>query len=306
MADEGFDVWLGNARGNIYSRNHTILNPDGDKHERSKFWNFSWHEIGIYDLPATIDHILHTTQMEKLHYIGHSQGCTTLFVMCSERPEYNKKILFGNMLAPAAYMSPMKNFLFNLFSDIDKVFPLVPLADSIGLYEFLPSEELYGLFGRDFCYNKTNSICERTISFFLGKGTDQWNLTMVPVISGHTPSGSSTNQVIHYVQLVEVPRFQQFDYGKIGNLFRYKCVTPPEYDLSKVKAKLAFYFTRDNDGLILGENVRRLIQMLPNVMSSRVVQLEDFNHSDFLWGINAKSLIYKHIIDDMKQADLIE
>ncbi|RZF48831.1 hypothetical protein LSTR_LSTR003211 [Laodelphax striatellus] len=50
LAREGWDVWLGNARGNAYSRNHILLNPSG-----SKFWDFSWHEMGTKDLPAMID-----------------------------------------------------------------------------------------------------------------------------------------------------------------------------------------------------------------------------------------------------------
>lgn len=102
LADEGFDVWLGNARGTKYSRNHTTLNPD-----KSDFWKFSWHEIGSIDLPTQIDYILEHTGGSALHYVGYSQGTTSYFVMASSRPEYNKKIKVATLMAPIAYMGNM-------------------------------------------------------------------------------------------------------------------------------------------------------------------------------------------------------
>lgn len=36
LADHGYDVWLGNARGTSHSRKHVTLNPDYD----SSYWQF--------------------------------------------------------------------------------------------------------------------------------------------------------------------------------------------------------------------------------------------------------------------------
>lgn len=104
LSSAGYDVWMGNARGNKHSRQHVSMSP-----ETEEFWNFSWDEIGRYDLPAMIDFVLNTTSKEKLAYIGHSQGTTAFFVMCSEKPEYNEKITTMIALAPLAWASHMKS-----------------------------------------------------------------------------------------------------------------------------------------------------------------------------------------------------
>lgn len=52
---------MGNARGNMFSRNHTTLNPN-----EPEFWKFSIHELGVIDLPAMIDYILLQTNQTQL------------------------------------------------------------------------------------------------------------------------------------------------------------------------------------------------------------------------------------------------
>jgi lysosomal acid lipase/cholesteryl ester hydrolase len=118
LADLGYDVWLGNNRGNRYSTRHIALFPD-----TREFWDFTFHDIGLFDLPAIIDYSLQATGQSRVHYIGHSQGTTAFWVMASMRPSYNTRIMSMQALAPAAYMhntrSPYVIFLSLFLNTMD-------------------------------------------------------------------------------------------------------------------------------------------------------------------------------------------
>lgn len=112
LAEAGYDVWLGNARGTYYSRAHTTMDPDINQ----EYWNFSWEEIGTKDLPAMIDYALRVTGKKRLHYIGHSQGTTVFWAMGSLRPSYNDKIISMQAFAPVAYLTNNASPLFIVLS----------------------------------------------------------------------------------------------------------------------------------------------------------------------------------------------
>lgn len=122
LADLGYDVWMGNARGNTWSRRHEDYDPNKFL---SKFWDFSWHEIGVYDVPAMIDHIIETTGTEKIFYIAHSQGATAFYVMLSEKPEYNNKIRLMAGIGPAAYMGHLPNLLLRIVAKLEKTIQVI-------------------------------------------------------------------------------------------------------------------------------------------------------------------------------------
>ena len=99
LARNGHDVWVGNSRGNSFSRLHKYLDPDYDL----KYWDFSFEEMGLYDTKAEIDYIKAQTGRDKVAYIGMSQGSSQMLYALAVNNEYYKKnlsIFIG--LCPAA------------------------------------------------------------------------------------------------------------------------------------------------------------------------------------------------------------
>lgn len=157
LSDKGYDVWLGNARGSKHSMNHRNLSIDS-----GEFWNFSWHEIGFYDLPAMIDCMLMTTGSSKAFYAGHSQGTTSFVVFLSTRPDYNQKIIRAHLMAPATFMENLPHPAVRaLANDVKNGF--------FGDFKYLNFASLWGVsdrFSRIFCdvRSATLPLC-RTIIF---------------------------------------------------------------------------------------------------------------------------------------------
>jgi lysosomal acid lipase/cholesteryl ester hydrolase len=79
MASEGFDVWLANSRGSKYSRTHEKYDPDSSL----EFWNFSFIEMAMFDLPQSVDYVLEQTGRQNLTYVAHSMGTTIGYIAIS-------------------------------------------------------------------------------------------------------------------------------------------------------------------------------------------------------------------------------
>ncbi|XP_039755663.1 lipase 1-like [Pararge aegeria] len=301
LAEEGYDVWMGNARGNYFSRRHRRLNPDALLN--TAFWEFSWDEIGNKDLPAMIDFVLQRTRKSALHYIGFSQGTTVFFVMASLRPEYNKKIISMQAMAPVAYMrhnsSPLLNALAPFARRIEE------MAGRRGIAEFLGKRPIYTKIGKEFCMDgaETQALCSEVIFFIAGNsGEGQHNATMLPVILGHYPAGIALRQAAHYGQAIAGGDFRRYDHGPVVNRRIYGFAVPPRYDLSRVSAPVYLHYS-ETDPLADLRDVERLFRELGNVAGRLRVKPRVFSHVDFVWGVDAKTIVYNSIIGSMRRRD---
>lgn len=291
LADAGYDVWMGNYRGNTYSRRHVSLDPD----QGVDFWSFSWDEMGIIDLPTMIDFVLDNTGQENLYYVGFSMGTTTFLAMMSEKPEYNDKIRVATLMAPPAYMTHVKGVIAWLAPYSDNLDLVLTL---LGKGEFLPSRNITDEWVELFCDEEavTAEICYNLLFLIVGPDSELINKEYLPVILAHTPAGTSVHTINHYAQLIMSGGFHMYDYGFLGNQNHYGQSSPPDFNLANVQIPVALFWGQ-NDWLATPEDVAILAPQLPNLILNQRVPFDNFNHLDFVWAINADELVYFQLMD---------
>nr|XP_039250443.1 gastric triacylglycerol lipase-like [Styela clava] len=292
LADAGFDVWMGNIRGNTYSRDHVYLNPDTDE----KYWRFSWQQMSEYDLPAMVDAVLRLTDQTSLYYIGHSQGTLIAFARLSEDPVFNKKIKMMFGLAPVATLghirSPIK--MFSGLTDIAQfgvsLFGGAEIMPSTSLSKWI-TIKLHKMTQDDsFAYHGHNLLL-----FLVGFNVKHYHRDRLAVFLAQTPSGTSLHNFIHMSQLVSSGRTQKWDFGSVAeNMKAYGQESPPEYDVSKISTPVAL-FLGSRDDLADPRDARMLAAKLRSMVHFRMIK--SWDHLDFMWGKDAPSMLYPDIVE---------
>ncbi|CAL1684019.1 unnamed protein product [Lasius platythorax] len=294
LADQGYDVWLGNYRGNTYSRAHTSLSPS-----ELKFWDFSFHEMGIYDLPAMITFITNMRSQPLHTYIGHSMGTTSFYIMASERPKIARMVQMMINFAPGVFLSHMESPLKHITHFLKEFEMIMRLFFHD---ELLPQSDLLRFVSKYVCNQNldTQKFCADIIFMTCGFDREQFNYTLLPVILNHDPAGSSAKTILHYNQVYQSDKFRQYDYGLLKNLFMYHSPEPPNYDLANITVPIALFYG-SNDWIVNTVNVKKLHRILPNVVDIYEVPWPNFNHLDFIWAKDAPKLVYERVLKIMRE-----
>ncbi|XP_055906400.1 lipase 3-like [Eupeodes corollae] len=297
LADEGYDVWMGNFRGNLYSRNHRELNPDALLN--SNFWDFTWHEMGTMDLPAMIDYIRGKTGEDKMHYFGHSQGTTTFFVMSSLNETYQSYIKSAHMITPLVYVEQLDSIFLEVANKvISLINPLATLA--AGNTEFRPNGTITELAGAALCRDRPRELCSNILFLLTGFNEITVDPAILNDVLAITPAGASTKCFLHYFQVHDSNQFQQYDYGLLGNLRRYRNSKPPTYPLENVNVPVFLYWGEE-DRLIHKPDIERLAAKLPNV--KRVFGIKNGTHQYPMYSPFIKEQLYDLVVADVKSIE---
>ncbi|XP_057334562.1 lipase 1-like [Microplitis mediator] len=293
LADRGYDVWMGNSRGNTHGMSHVNLTTND-----YEFWDFSFNEMGIYDLPATINYIKNITN-DTVIIIGHSQGTMISFIMESERPEMAKNVKALICLAPVAFLEHI-NIRVRIIGPFLTMFGR--LYRKLGIFNsFGVQSPLYKFMNSLGCkLSKIQMAFCRNIYFTILAADNQFNNSIFPLVLSHFPAGTSSKNLFHFTQGITSKRFAKYDYGKNKNLEIYNSPKSPEYNLSRVTSPVALIYS-DADFATDQKDVEALSKLLPNIADKYKVKYPDFTHMDFIWAKDAKKLVYDHVIELVKK-----
>jgi len=294
LADEGYDVWMMNFRGNLYSRNHTTLDPDNTT---GPFWSFTWWEMGTQDLPAAVNLMLTIAGTQEFQVVGHSQGMTVLYVMLDQHPDLASRIKLISGMAPLSYNSHTQGMLRWC----------TPFLSSLPLEysqtEFLRPSKILHLLTDMFCNQNSTSqdVCYDVLFTVVGFDIDQQIRSLLTTQLRHFPCGTSSRVIVHHAQMILSGKFQAFDWGEQGNMINYNMLTPPSVNLSRVTSPHAIYVAEGNDYLAQPPDYNQLISELPNVVKVHTMELPLWNHIDFLIGKDAPRLLYPEMLKEMSK-----
>lgn len=292
LADAGFDVWLGNVRGNTYSKRHSKLLEDDQQ-----FWAWSWDQMAKYDLPAMLKFALATTGQPDLSYVGHSQGTLIAFACFSQDPELAKKVKAFVALGPVLKLGHVEGgarFLVGLAPDLQILFEL------LGLGEFLPNDAVMRFLAETLCRGSVSRyLCENVIFLLAGYDVQQLNASRLPVYVSHAPAGTSVRNMVHFAQLVKTNKVQMYDFGSDElNRQHYNQPFPPIYNTSAFNVP-TYVYSGERDLLSTPQDVKAMLLQVRSVVTHR--QIPKFSHIDFLWGMQANEIFYKDVIQILQK-----
>ncbi|RLN82900.1 hypothetical protein BBJ28_00000891 [Nothophytophthora sp. Chile5] len=306
LADAGYDVWLGNNRGNTWSNHHLDYTTDDDE-----YWDFSWEDMGLYDLPAQIQYALNKTGRTTLSYIGHSEGTTQAFAGFSANQEIAQKVSFFGALAPVAWTGHTTAQVFVAMANtyLEKWF------ETLGIAEFSSQNEVVQELLGGYACTLADELCGTAISLIAG-ASNNLNTTRVAVYISQTPAGTSVKNMGHYAQGIRDDTFASYDYGcsclKIlglglcamsicENKEKYGSFDPPAFPIENMVYPRTGFFIGSADTFATATDIEQIRSGLPSGTIVHELEIEAFSHLDFTWAYNANEKVYQDLLTQIAE-----
>ncbi|KAI9695878.1 MAG: cholesterol esterase [Candelina mexicana] len=282
LVERAYDVWLGNNRGNKYSKKSTRSSPTS-----MRFWDFSMDQFAFHDIPDSIDYILSTTSQASLSYIGFSQGTAQAFATLSIHPTLNDKVDVFIALAPAMSPAGLSN---GVVDSLIKVSPEVIFL-AFGRRSILSSATMWQAILYPPIFVR---IIDTSLSFLFGWTAQNINNQQKLAAYPHLYSYTSTKSVVHWFQIIRNKSFQMYDDEvqaplSIGAGAKYYKVA--KFPTRNIKTPIVLLYG-GSDSLV---DIGVMLRELPRHTVAK--EVPHFEHLDFLWGNDVDTLVFPYVFD---------
>uniref|UniRef100_A0A663LXA0 AB hydrolase-1 domain-containing protein n=1 Tax=Athene cunicularia TaxID=194338 RepID=A0A663LXA0_ATHCN len=276
---------MGNSRGDTWSLKHKTLKPC-----QKEFWQFSFDEIGKYDIPAELYFIMNKTGQKDVYYVGHSEASTAGFIAFSTYPELAQRVKVFFALGPAATITYATSPLVTLTRLPQSLIRLL-----FGCKGTLQQNELLKGPLTEIC-RTLQKVCGSIFCYIAGDRIENLNTSRIDTYIGHYPAGTSVQNAIHWHQLTRAGQFQAYDYGSKENMKKYNQSTPPTYTIEKIGTPIAVW-SGGQDKFADPKDMANLLSRIPNLIYHE--HFPAWGHLDFIWGLDATEKMYRKIIELM-------
>eukprot|EP00727_Mastigamoeba_balamuthi_P002719 m51a1_g12444 hypothetical protein (570) ;mRNA; f:850722-861126 len=273
LSDAGYDVYIANLRGTANATGHERLGA-----EDPRYWDWSFAEKGLYDVPALVDLALRVSRKSSLVLVGHSQGTSDAIIALSMAPGLSSKVSFFLALAPVVKASTTYSWPFIL----SKAVNMGAVTRALGGHKICGTTSLLNSLGAKFC-GVAPLLCQLTFNSIAGWS---WNAdTARQALYIASSDCTSAKDFSHGYQAVHSGRFALYDYGPSVNIRKYGTKESPGIPYKNITTPTAIFYA-GRDILVLPQDTERfLIQELRPEALSHVPprKMHGWNHLDFLW-----------------------
>lgn len=285
LVEQGYDVWLGNNRGNKYCRKSLHHRPTEDA-----FWDFSMDQFAFFDIPNSISYVLETTHQTSLSYIGFSQGTAQAFAALSIHPALNEKVDVFIALAPA--MAP-PGIASGTVSSLVKASPEV-LFLAFGRKALLGSATMWQtlLYPGIFVY-----VLDKSLDFLFNWKTKNIPAHQKLAAYPHLYSFTSTKSVVHWFQIIRNGTFQMFDdeaQNPLQTTQSTKYFKAAQFPTRQIKTPIMLVYG-GSDSLV---DIKLMLKKLPRHTIAKGIP--KYEHLDLLWAGDVDKLVFPHVLDALK------
>jgi len=250
-----------------------------------------------YDLPSIVNYAKQRDEVEKVYYIGHSQGTLIYFLSYMNNPEFlEKNIEKFIALGTVPNVNNAPHVLIKLFEK-SKILNILPFKN------FLTFPKDIGQIFVPFCTSKAKILCNSILSFAFSGAKETGRIDYERLgknIYLYEPGGTSVQNMKHWIQIYTAKKLQKYDYGsKSENKKHYGTEKPPVYDLDKFKKYSipSLMTISDADPFSNPQDVLEFINNIEDKNVVNLLSLSNYNHIDYFWADSAIEDVFPKVLE---------